>query len=117
MLVAVLIHPANQQDRAAGKWLLRRVPLFRRWQAVLFDQGYNSANLLNWVQELFGIRAETTAKHEGKGFQVFPKRWIVERTFGWLNRFRRLSKDYEQVPLVGESYIYLAMVRLTLSRL
>jgi putative transposase len=53
----------------------------------------------------------------GEGFQVIPKRWIVERTFGWLNRSRRLSKDYEELPYVSESMIYIAMIQLMLRRL
>ena len=51
------------------------------------------------------------------GFQVLPKRWIVERTFGWLNRSRRLSKDYEQRSDVSENMIYIAMIHLMLRRL
>jgi len=50
-------------------------------------------------------------------FKVLPRRWVVERTFGWLGRYRRLSKDYELLPEVSEAMIYAAMVRLMLSRL
>ena len=52
-----------------------------------------------------------------KGFHVLPRRWVVERTFGWLNNYRRLSKDYEELPSTSESLIYLAMSRLMLRRL
>ena len=52
-----------------------------------------------------------------RGFQVLPKRWIVERTFGWLNRARRLSKDYEQLPATEEAWVYCAMIHLMLRRL
>jgi transposase len=51
------------------------------------------------------------------GFKVLPKRWIVERTFAWLNRSRRLSKDYERLPQTSEAFIYVAMTRLMLKRL
>jgi putative transposase len=51
------------------------------------------------------------------GFEVLPRRWVVERTFGWLGRYRRLSKDYELLPEVSESIVYAAMVRLMLKRL
>ena len=51
------------------------------------------------------------------GFQVLPKRWIVERTFAWLNRQRRLSKDYERLPATSEAFIYVAMIRLMVKRL
>ena len=52
-----------------------------------------------------------------RGVRVLPKRWIVERTFGWLNGCRRLSKDYEELPETSETFIYLAMIRLMLQRL
>jgi putative transposase len=52
-----------------------------------------------------------------RGFQVLPKRWIVERTFGWLGRCRRLGKDYEKKRSIGEALIFLAMTRLMLRRL
>jgi putative transposase len=52
-----------------------------------------------------------------RGFQVLPRRWVVERTFGWLGRQRRLSKDYEVLPATSEAWIYLAMTRLMLRRL
>jgi putative transposase len=52
-----------------------------------------------------------------RGFQVLPRRWVVERTFAWLGRYRRLSKDYEYLPETSEAFIYLAMSRLMLRRL
>jgi putative transposase len=51
------------------------------------------------------------------GFQVLPRRWVVERTFAWLGRYRRLSKDYEELPETSETFIYIAMVHLMLKRL
>jgi putative transposase len=52
-----------------------------------------------------------------KGFQVLPRRWVVERTFGWLGRYRRLSKDYEGLPETSEALIYAAMIHLMVRRL
>jgi putative transposase len=113
----VLVHPANEQDQVAGRWLLRRIPFSPRWELILFDQGYNNETLLLWCQQVLGVRTEIVRREAGKGFQVLAKRWIVERTFAWLNRWRRLSKDYEQLPAVGESFLYIAMIRLMLRRL
>ena len=114
----VLIHPANVQDKVGARWLLRRIPFVPRWQKFLFDGGYDSDSLLEWCQKLFGVATEIVKRSDDQtGFQVLPKRWVVERTFGWWNRWRRLSKDYEQVPQVGESFIYLTMVHLMLHRL
>ncbi len=65
---------------------------------------------------LCGAKVEVVKRTEA-GFQVLPRRWVVERTLGWLGRYRRLSKDYELLPEVSESMIYAAMVRLMLGRL
>jgi putative transposase len=113
----VLVHPANEQDIVAAKWLLKRVPFVTRLALFLFDSGYDSPALLHWCQQVFGVRTEVTHRGAATGFEVQPIRWIVERTFGWLNRFRRLSKDYEQRPEVSEGFIYLAMSHLMLRRL
>ena len=116
-LLRVLVHPANQQDKVAAKWLLRRLPLWERLKLFLFDSGYASDALMNWCQQLFSVDTEVTTRGDQPGFVVQPKRWIVERTFAWLNRFRRLSKDYDQRPDVIEGFIYLAMSHLMLRRL
>jgi len=117
MVLGVLVHPANEQDQVAARWLLRRIPFTNRWQLFLFDQGYENETLLRWCQDVFGVKTEIVRREAGTGFQVLPKRWIVERTFGWLNRSRRLSKDYEQLPFISESFVYTAMLQLMLRRL
>ena len=116
-LMRVLVHPANEQDKVAGKWVLKRLPLLQRLALFIFDNGYDSEALMNWCQQVFGVKTEITPRGLQAGFEVQPKRWIVERTLGWLNRFRRLSKDYEQRPVVSEGFIYLAMSHLMLRRL
>jgi len=116
-LLRVLVHPANEQDKTAAKWLLRRLPLWTRLALFIFDSGYDSPALLSWCQRLFRVETQVTHRGQPQGFAVQPKRWIVERTFGWLNRFRRLSKDYEQRPAVSEAFIYLSMSHLMLRRL
>jgi putative transposase len=113
----VLIHPANEHDQVGAKALLKRVPLGPRLAGLLFDSNYESPAFLHWCEQLFSVRAEVAHHSQSNGFEVLPKRWIVERTFGWLNRFRRLSKDFEQRPDVAESFIYLAMIQLMLRRL
>jgi len=115
-LIRVLVHPANEQDRIAGKWLLRRLPLFERLKLLIFDSGYDSDALMHWCQQLFGVQTQVTNRAHPEKFEIQPKRWIVERTFGWLNRFRRLSKDFEQRPAVSESFVYLSMIHLMLRR-
>ena len=113
----VLVHPANEQDKVAGRWLLERLPLLTRLTLFIFDSGYASDALMHWCQQVFDVETQITNRGKQKGFHVQPKRWIVERTFGWLNRFRRLSKDYEQRPKMSENFVYLSMIHLMLNRL
>lgn len=112
-----MVHPANEQDRVAGKWLLKRLPLWERLKLFIFDSGYASDALMNWCQQLFGVETQVTHRGQEQTFTVQPKRWIVERTLGWLNRFRRLSKDFEQHVDIAEGFVYLAMSHLMLRRL
>jgi putative transposase len=73
---------------------------------------------LRLVMDSFGFILETVLRSaQVKGFQVLPKGWVVERTFGWFNYWRRLSKDYEVLPETSEAFIYLGMIRLMLRRL
>jgi putative transposase len=80
------------------------------------DQGYTGEKFARASASVCGAKVEAVKRSEA-GFQVLPRRWVVERTLGWLERYRRLSKDYELLPEVSESMIYAAMVRLMLHRL
>jgi putative transposase len=85
-------------------------------QVVWVDAGYGGDKfaLAVWLM----IQARVEVMHRlSKGFEVLPKRWVVERTFGWLNWFRRLSKDYERLPEMSEAAIYAAMTRMMVRRL
>jgi len=116
MLLGVLVLPANFSDDFGAKRLLQRIPFVLRWMLFLFDGGYDKPPLIHWCEQLFGVKIEIS-RRLGKGFKVLPQRWVVERTFGWLNFARRLSKDYETRPDVSESMIYVAMIHLMLKRL
>ena len=117
MLLGVLVLPANFSDDFGAKALLKHMPFVLRWALFLFDGGYDKPPLIHWCEQVFGVVVEISQRIADKGFQVIPKRWIVERTFGWFNWSRRLSKDYEQRPDMSEGMIYLAMTRLMLNRL
>jgi putative transposase len=118
LILAVVVHAADIQDRDGAKLVLAKlVGHFPRLRVIWADGGY-AGRLVDWVRTpghwlLTIVRksAETT------GFVVLPKRWIVERTFGWLGRCRRLSKDYEALPETSETWIYVAMIHLMLRRL
>ena len=82
------------------------------------DGAYNSAALIEWVKQHFGCIIEVVKKNEiVQGFHVLPRRWVVERTFAWLGRYRRLNRDYERKPTSSEGHVYLASIRLMLRRI
>ena len=82
------------------------------------DGGCCGTVLLVWVTAHCRFRLKIVCRADDKkGFLVLPRRWVVERTFAWLNHQRRLSKDYERLPASSEAFIYIAMIRLMLRRL
>ena len=82
------------------------------------DGGYRGEDFMRWVMDMFRWIVEIVLRPlEKKGFVILPKRWVVERTFGWLNWCRRLSKDYERLPITSETFIYIAMIRIMVRRL
>ncbi|MBD2743549.1 transposase [Coleofasciculus sp. FACHB-1120] len=83
-------------------------------ELIWVDQGYSGQRFAYAVASLCFAKVEVVKRTESE-FKVLPRRWVVERTFGWLGRYRRLSKDYELLPEVSEAMIYGAMVRLMLS--
>jgi len=114
----VVVHAANIQD-AEGAWdLLKRLKLLYCWLRVIFaDSSYNRRAVL-LACFLLGLRLIVVHRITGMpGFIVLPRRWVVERTLGWLGRWRRLSKDYEELPEVSEAMVTLAMIRLMVHRL
>lgn len=118
LLLIVVVHIASIQDAAGAKSVL--TPLIGRFPRlkVLWADGVYQGPLVDWVKGKLGCVLEIVRRAAGeRGFRVLPKRWIVERTFGWFNRYRRLSKEYEADPLMSEGMVYLAAIRLMLRRL
>ncbi len=121
MILAIMITPADTQDRDAAKSLIKLlVDMYCRVQVLWADGGYLGA-LVQWVKQLrpFGkLHLEIVRRSDQvKGFKVLPKRWIVERTFGWFVKSRRLCRDYEVRPDHSEAMIRICMIRLMLKRL
>jgi putative transposase len=120
LILSVVVHPADIQDRDGAKLLLATiVGHFSRLLVIWGDGGY-AGQLIGWVMQTFGPapRLEIVPKLEGQHeFTVLRWRWIVERTFGWLGRYRRLSKDYERLSETSEDWIRIAMTNLMLRRL
>ena len=110
---------ANVGERAGAEKLFHQTRgKYPRLEKVLADQGFNGERYVSAIEQLFGFVFEIVNKVLGVGgFQVQPKRWIVERTFGWLIWNRRLVKDYEENTEVSKAFIQLAMIRIMLKQL
>lgn len=118
LLMTVVVTTACVQDRDGLKKLLRSPGVHRkRLRKIWVDGGYRG-EIINWVKARFRYCLEVVLRSDDQsGFVVLPKRWIVERTFAWLNNHRRLSKDYERFTETSETIIQIAMLRLMLRRL
>ena len=117
LIVALVVHPANIQDRDGGKLLLHKLGTrFRRLQLIFADGGY-AGRFVDWTRGWTGRFVEIVKRPTLQRFVVLPKRWIVERTFAWLGKYRRLSKDYETLTQSSEAMIVIAMINLMVHRL
>jgi putative transposase len=117
-ILALVVHAADIQDRDGAKLVLRQLRgRFPRLRLIWADGGY-AGQLIDWTWQLGHWVLQIVKRSDDvKGFEVLPQRWIVERTFAWFNRYRRLSKDYETLPESSESMIYLVMIHLMVRRL
>jgi putative transposase len=131
LVLRAVVHPANVSDRDGAYQVLgnltQRFPTVRH---LWVDAGY-AGTVVTWIEQTLGLRVTVVRKPRRwirapadqepppmpTGFQVLPRRWVVERTFAWLGRYRRLSKDYEALPATEEAWIHLAMSSLMLARL
>lgn len=118
LLISVVVINANCSEQKGGAIIVHEMDADQAeaLQLIWVDQGYQGENFARVVAQLCGAKVEVIKRSEA-GFVVIPKRWMVERTFGWLNQNRRLSKDYELLPEVSEAMIQGAMMRLMLQRL
>jgi len=118
-LLEVVVTAANVNDRDGAKLLLTKVErqIALRLLKIWVDKGYQG-DLELWFMDEWNIALEIVAAQAGQhGFVVQARRWVVERSFAWLGKYRRLSKDYERDTLNSEAFIYLASIRTLLKRL
>ena len=125
LLLMVFVHSASIQDRTGGYQTLQKLfnkikhSIYNPWcrlKLIWADGGY--IHIVEEVRKHFGWKLDIVRRSDrAKGFEVLPHRWIVERTFGWLNRSRRLSKDYEALVPHSEAMVYIALSHLMLRRL
>lgn len=121
LILCVVVTAANGGDRDGLKALLNRwfIKGVCRLRKLWVDAGYSGEPLRQWVRQLkktHRIDLEVT-DHPGKGFQVVPKRWVVERAFSWLGGYRRHSKDYETLTRNSEAMIQISMIAILIRRL
>lgn len=114
----MVVHPANLSDAKGARLVLRKLRgRFPRLQRIWVDQAYTGTFPL-WAWMFGGWFVQIVKLLVGQNtFIVLPKRWIVERTFAWLGKYRRLSKDYEALPESSEAWIQIAMIHLMIRRL
>ena len=114
----MVVHGAGIQDRDGAKQVLAKLHgAFPRLRLIWADGGY-AGQLVAWVAAFGGWVLEIVKRSaDTEGFEVQPHRWIVERTFGWLSKYRRLAKDYEETSQSSEAWIRLAMIHLMARRL
>lgn len=122
LVLICVVHAASLCDRAGAKlvlgWLDEEYPGIG---LVWVDGGYANTvdeSLIGWADQTLGVRLQVVKRSDDiKGFTVLPRRWVVERTFGWLTRCRRLCRDYERLIAHAEDFIKIAMIRLMAARL
>jgi putative transposase len=131
LVLRAVVQPADIADRDGAVQVLEgitaRYPTLRH---LWVDAGY-AGRAVRWIEQTLGLTVTVVRRRRRwvwwpadqepppmpSGFQLLPRRWVIERTFAWLGRYRRLSKDYEALPATEEAWIHLAMSSLMLARL
>jgi transposase len=118
-VMAAIVHAADLQDRDGGVLLLATLfGLFPFLRKLYGDAGYQGPKFQHALKRVLRrVKLEIVKRSDANGFVVLPKRWIVERTIGWLNRCRRLAKDWENLNRKALAFLRLASIRLMVRRL
>ena len=118
LILAVVVTGASVQDRDGGEEvLIKMMGLYHRLKLIWADSGY-AEQFVKWAGRRCKRVIEIVKRCDDvKGFKVLPKRWIVERTFGWFSKYRRLSKDYETLPESSVAMIHIAMINIMVHRI
>lgn len=114
----VIVHTADIQDRDGAKLVFNKAKQwFKKLKLIWADGGY-AGELINFVATTYHWTLEIVKRTDNlKGFKLLPHRWVVERTFSWFYKYRRLSKDYEYDTETSETMIYIAMIHIMVRRL
>lgn len=117
LLLEVVVHEASLSDRVSAETVLTKVRVqFKRIKTIFADQGY-TGKLIAFVETTLNMTLTIIKRNEVRIFKILPRRWVVERTFGWFGFYRRLAKDYERYPKHSEAFVYIAMSNIMLHRL
>ena len=118
-VLEVVVHAANIQDYQGAKVvLLKLTETVSSLKKLWADGIYRKDGLVEWVRDTLTIALDIVEREpDQKGFKVLPRRWVVERTFAWLGRYRRLSKDYEKCVQTSEGVLYIASIHTMLRRI
>jgi transposase len=119
LMVGAEVHPADVQDRDGAGLVIEAIHQLFPWLRHLFaDSVYNGPNLRDALVKFGGWTIEIVKRAtDAAGFQLLPRRWVVERTLAWLNRNRRLAKDFETTITSAKTWVYIASVQLLIRRL
>jgi len=120
LLMHAVVHPADIQDRDGGILVMTTLfGLYPFLRKLFADAGYQGPKFRDALAKAIpGMSVEIVKRSDrASGFEVLPKRWVVERTIGWLNRCRRLAKDFEDLSRNALAFIRLASIRLMLRKL
>ena len=117
LLLCIVVTQANVHDGIAAESVLRKMKgKFPQMKKILADGGYLGERLIRLARSCLHCKFEVVTRNEEAGFQVIPKRWIVERSIGWFNWHRRLSKDYEANMATCETWIYVASISMMIRK-
>lgn len=119
LMVGLMVHSAGIQDRDGAPDVLKSI--LKRWpwlRHIFADGGYAGPKLKGKLEKVGNFTLEIVKRsHHAEGFQLLPRRWVVERTFAWLGRCRRLAKDFEKTIASAEAWIYIANIRFLTRRI
>ncbi len=117
LLLAVVVTAASAQDRDGACPLLARLRERFSTVALAWADGGYAGRLVTWAAATLKLAVTIVKRGDVKGFVVLPRRWVVERTFGWIMRYRRCVRDYERLPAHHEAMVYIAMIMVMSRRL